>query len=93
MNSMYTGTITQEGKLKPCFVVIAIPFLQNFFEKYMPFFQKNLQKRTRTTNKARLQFPSPELSFEEKFVFEQKFARKRPFNGKNFTDLDFNLIF
>ena len=52
MNSMYTGTITQEGKLKPCFVVIAIPFLQNFFEKYMPFFQKNLQKRTRTTKQS-----------------------------------------
>ena len=28
-----------------------------------------------------------------KFVFEQKFARKRPFGGKNFNDLDFNLIF
>ena len=25
-----------------------------------------------------------------KFVFEPKFARKRPFNGKNFNDLDFN---
>ena len=28
-----------------------------------------------------------------KLVFEQKFARKRPFDGKNFNDLDFNLIF
>ena len=28
-----------------------------------------------------------------KFVFEQKFARKRPFGEKNFNDLDFNLIF
>ena len=28
-----------------------------------------------------------------KFVFEQKFARKRAFGGKNFNDLDFNLIF
>ena len=25
-----------------------------------------------------------------KFVFEPKFARKRPFNGKNYNDLDFN---
>ena len=28
-----------------------------------------------------------------KFVFEQKFRAKRPFGGKNFNDLDFNLIF
>ena len=31
--------------------------------------------------------------WQEKFVSKQKFARKRPFGGKNFNDLDFNLIF
>ena len=41
-------------------------------------FQKDLGEFSRSEEMTR------------KFVFEPKFARKRPFNGKNFNDLDFN---